>query len=213
MVLIDKEKRRLTITLLYVGPAGAGKRSSLRCLGERLQSPVVALRQGAGIGFAVDARLFRSGPLDYECLLRAICVPRLPLFPQEFQSCLSEVDGLIFVADSQLRRLEANQRALDELRSGLRTMGQSLEQIPHAFQWNKCEMPDALLPQDLERRFNPLGVLSATSTALLNLHVFDLMLALYNETLERMGFDLTGFRYSETLLKKAVGRKRWPPNE
>lgn len=213
MVLIDGKHRSLTFTIMYVGPGGAGKRTSLRGIAESWKRPVETRQLTRSLCSYVESPAETRGPLGFRVSLRLQCPRRLPLFRRELEACFREVDGLIFVADSQLRKLYANQKALAELNSALELLGRSLGQMPHAFQWNKCEMPDAILPQDLERRLNQHKAPSLSTTALLNLNVTRLLSEFTGQIVERMGMNLTSGKYRLERLRKAVGRKRWPLNE
>ncbi|MDF1662496.1 MAG: hypothetical protein P1V97_12035 [Planctomycetota bacterium] len=209
----EGKDRSLTIKIMYVGPVGAGRRTSLRAIGELWKQPVQCEARSWGPVSFVESAVLLRGPTGLDIGLRVECPWRVPQLPKEFAACFAEVDGLIFVADSQLRSLEANQRALNDLNSGFERVGRSLGRIPHAFQWNKCEMPDAILPQDLGRRLNRHGAPSASSTALLNLNVTELLLEHSGQIIERLGMTLPPEKYSVERLRKAVGRKRWPLNE
>jgi mutual gliding-motility protein MglA len=60
---------------------------------------------------------------------------------------LKGVDGVIFVADSQIARIEANLESLDNLRGNLIEQGYSLDDLPYVVQYNKRDMP-AIAPVD-----------------------------------------------------------------
>lgn len=213
MVLIDGKQRRLTITFIYVGPEGAGRRTSLRSIAERWRTPVRTRQRVWGRSSFVESGTILQGPTGFKIGLRVLCPWRLPLNPRPFESCFSAVDGVIFVADSQLRMLESNQEALIKLNAGLETIGRPLSQIAHGFQWNKCEMPDAILAQDLDRRLNRYHAPTISSTALLSLNVTGLLFDLGRQIVERQGMELSQDQYQIERLRKAVGRKRWPLNE
>jgi signal recognition particle receptor subunit beta len=71
---------------------------------------------------------------------------------------LKGVDGLVFVADSQASRAEANIEAMHNLYENLETYGYELDKIPFAIQYNKRDMPGVLSMADLRAQINPLGV-------------------------------------------------------
>ena len=70
---------------------------------------------------------------------------------------LKNADGVVFVADSQNDRMEANQESLDDLRDNLQVQALDIETIPLVFQWNKRDLPNAATPDELSRVLNKWG--------------------------------------------------------
>ena len=71
---------------------------------------------------------------------------------------LKGVDGVIFVADSQTERMEANIEAMHNLYENLDSYGYDLTTIPFAMQYNKRDLPNAMPMADLRAQLNPMGV-------------------------------------------------------
>jgi len=73
---------------------------------------------------------------------------------------LRGVDGVVFVADSQQERVDANIEAIDNLAANLQEHGYDLHQIPYVLQLNKRDLPNALpvetLKKELVRRKEPV---------------------------------------------------------
>ena len=72
---------------------------------------------------------------------------------------LKGVDGVVFVADSQEERFEANLESLDNLRSNLREQGYEPERVPMVIQYNKRDLPNAVALAELKEALNPDGKL------------------------------------------------------
>ena len=68
------------------------------------------------------------------------------------------VDGVIFVADSQAERMEANIEAMHNLYENPDSYGYDLTTIPFAVQYNKRDLPNAMSRADLRARLNPMGM-------------------------------------------------------
>ena len=68
------------------------------------------------------------------------------------------VDGVIFVADSQAERMEANIEAMHNLYENPDSYGYDLTTIPFAVQYNKRDLPDAMSTADLRAKLNPMGM-------------------------------------------------------
>ena len=91
---------------------------------------------------------------------------------------LKGVDGVVFVADSQISKMEANQTSLESLRVNLVEQGFSLDEIPYVIQYNKRDMQEIASVEELRALLNPTGVLDFESIALTGTGVFDTVKAI-----------------------------------
>ena len=71
---------------------------------------------------------------------------------------LKGVDGVVFVADSQIERMEANIESLENLRTNLTEQGYDLDKLPYVIQYNKRDLPNAAPLDELRRALNPHAV-------------------------------------------------------
>jgi len=83
------------------------------------------------------------------------------------------VDGLVFVADSQATRAEANIESMHNLYDNLETYGYDLQTIPFAIQYNKRDMPNLLSVDELRAQINPMGVPDFEGVAIEGKGVFE----------------------------------------
>ncbi|HEX7451475.1 MAG TPA: GTPase domain-containing protein, partial [Polyangiaceae bacterium] len=90
---------------------------------------------------------------------------------------LKGVDGVIFVADSQMERLEANEESVENLRTNLAEQGYSLEKIPYVIQYNKRDLPNAVSVEELRPLINPMNVPDFEANARSGVGVFDTLKA------------------------------------
>ncbi|HLV66734.1 MAG TPA: GTPase domain-containing protein, partial [Polyangiaceae bacterium] len=90
---------------------------------------------------------------------------------------LKGVDGVIFVADSQYERLEANQESVDNLRTNLAEQGYSLDKIPYVIQYNKRDLPNVVPVEELRALLNPMGVPDFEANARSGMGVFETLRA------------------------------------
>jgi signal recognition particle receptor subunit beta len=90
---------------------------------------------------------------------------------------LKGVDGVVFVADSQLARIEANQESVENLRTNLAEQGYSLEKIPYVIQYNKRDLPEIGTVPELRQMLNPLGAPDFEGIARTGVGVFDTLKA------------------------------------
>ena len=85
-------------------------------------------------------------------------VPGQVFYDASRKLILKGVDGVIFVADSQFERLEANQESLDNLRTNLAEQGYDIDRIPYVVQYNKRDLPNAVDVEELRGLLNPGGL-------------------------------------------------------
>ena len=86
---------------------------------------------------------------------------------------LKGVDGVVFVADSQIARMEANAESLENLRTNLAEQGYSLDKIPYVIQYNKRDMPGVAPVDELRLLLNPNNVPDYEGVASTGIGVFE----------------------------------------
>jgi hypothetical protein len=85
------------------------------------------------------------------------------------------VDGVIFVADSQAERMEANIEAIHNLYENPDSYGYDLTTIPFAVQCNKRDLPNTMSMADLRVKLNPMGVRDCEGVAIEGRGVFEML--------------------------------------
>jgi signal recognition particle receptor subunit beta len=90
---------------------------------------------------------------------------------------LKGVDGVVFVADSQIERMEANVESLDNLRINLADQGYDLDKLPCVVQYNKRDLPNAAPLAEMKRLLNPNGVPDFEACATVGKGVFETLKA------------------------------------
>ena len=85
-------------------------------------------------------------------------VPGQVFYDASRKLILKGVDGVVFVADSQVERTEANIESVENLRTNLQEQGYDLDKIPYVIQYNKRDLPNAAPLEELENLLNPRGV-------------------------------------------------------
>jgi len=104
-------------------------------------------------------------------------VPGQVFYDASRKLILKGVDGVIFVADSQLERLEANEESVENLRTNLAEQGYSLEKIPYVIQYNKRDLPNAVSVEELRQVLNPGTIPDFEAVARTGVVVFDTLKA------------------------------------
>lgn len=143
MVSTNYAARELTCKIAYWGPPFAGKRTNFEQLLERAPSAARARPAfTAGAPFCFDLGPVQLGARQVEFQLWTISSQ--VILDQNKGQLLRDVDGLVFVADSQDGRMDANREALEELRAEFEARGRDLAALPFVLQLNKRDAPTAL---------------------------------------------------------------------
>ena len=163
MSFINYMAREINCKIVYYGPGLCGKTTNLQYIYKRTNPEA----KGKMISLATETErtlFFDFLPLSlgeirgFKTRFHLYTVPGQVFYDASRKLILKGVDGVIFVADSQLERLEANQESLDNLRTNLAEHGYSLDKIPYVIQYNKRDLPNALTVEELRGLLNPIGV-------------------------------------------------------
>ena len=182
MSFINYMAREINCKIVYYGPGLCGKTTNLQYIYKRTNPDA----KGKMISLATETErtlFFDFLPLSlgeirgFKTRFHLYTVPGQVFYDASRKLILKGVDGVIFVADSQLERLEANQESLDNLRTNLAEHGYSLEKIPYVIQYNKRDLPNALPLEELRQLLNPFGVLDYEASARTGQGVFETLKA------------------------------------
>jgi signal recognition particle receptor subunit beta len=96
------------------------------------------------------------------------------------------VDGIVFVADSQTSRYDANIESLYNLHENLEEYKLKIKDLPFVIQYNKRDMPDVIPVEELEQELNPDGYPSVEAVAIKGVGVFDTLKAVAKGILQKL---------------------------
>ena len=182
MSFINYMAREINCKIVYYGPGLCGKTTNLQYIYERTNPDA----KGKMISLATETErtlFFDFLPVDlgtirgFKTRFHLYTVPGQVFYDASRKLILKGVDGVIFVADSQIERLEANQESLDNLRTNLAEQGYSLEKLPYVIQYNKRDLPNAVEVPELRELLNPTGVPDYEANARSGMGVFDTLKA------------------------------------
>ena len=178
MSMINYASREINCKIVYYGTGLGGKTTNL----EYIYSRVNPDTKGKMISLATESErtlFFDFLPIDlgevrgFKTRFHLYTVPGQVYYNASRRLILKGVDGLVFVADSQASRAEANIEAMHNLYENLETYGYELEKIPFAIQYNKRDMPNVLPVTELRAQINPMGVPDFEGTAVEGKGVFE----------------------------------------
>jgi signal recognition particle receptor subunit beta len=91
---------------------------------------------------------------------------------------LKGVDGVVFVADSQVERMEANIESFENLRQNLKEQGYDLDTLPLVVQFNKRDLPNVVSVEEINKAINHRNVPSFEAVAPEGVGVFETLKAI-----------------------------------
>src|SRR5690606_20950759 len=182
MSFINYMAREINCKIVYYGPGLCGKTTNLQHIYERTNPEA----KGKMISLATEKErtlFFDFLPLalgeirGFKTRFHLYTVPGQVFYDASRKLILKGVDGVIFVADSQYERLEANQESVDNLRTNLAEQGYSLDKIPYVIQYNKRDLPNVVPVEELRALLNPMGVPGFEANARSGMGVFETLRA------------------------------------
>jgi signal recognition particle receptor subunit beta len=161
--MINYASREINCKVVYYGTGLGGKTTNL----EHIYSRVNPDTKGKMISLATETErtlFFDFLPLDlgevkgFKTRFHLYTVPGQVYYNASRRLILKGVDGIVFVADSQKERAEANIEAMHNLYENLESYGYDLATIPFVIQYNKRDLPNILEVDTLRAQLNPSGV-------------------------------------------------------
>ena len=163
MSFINYASREINCKIVYYGPGLCGKTTNLQFVYQKTAPEA----KGKMISLATETErtlFFDFLPLalgeirGFKTRFHLYTVPGQVFYDASRKLILKGVDGVVFVADSQEERMDANIESLENLRINLEEQGYDLDKIPYVIQYNKRDLPNIVLVEELRRELNPIGV-------------------------------------------------------
>ncbi|PKN12047.1 MAG: gliding-motility protein MglA [Deltaproteobacteria bacterium HGW-Deltaproteobacteria-4] len=163
MSFINYASREINCKIVYYGPGLCGKTTNLQHVYQKTAPDA----KGKMISLATETErtlFFDFLPLalgeirGFKTRFHLYTVPGQVFYDASRKLILKGVDGVVFVADSQEERFDANIESLDNLRINLEEQGYDLDKIPFVVQYNKCDLPNVTPLEELRALLNPRGV-------------------------------------------------------
>jgi signal recognition particle receptor subunit beta len=174
MAELDETERKLTIKLVYYGPALSGKTTNLTRLHDLLfpdlKGEIMALetQNDRTLFFDLLPLGFRT-PDGYLIKLKIYTVPGQVVHDSTRKAVLSRADGVVFVADSQTSQGVNNAESFQNLEENVRRVGLDFDTMPIVVQFNKRDLPNILGEEEIRQRWYatpwPLVMASALTGA------------------------------------------------
>lgn len=193
MSLVNFTTREITCKIVYYGPGRSGKTTNL----QYIYGQVPDDRRGRMVSLATqtDRTLFFDFlPLElgsisgFTTKFQLYTVPGQVYYNATRKLVLQGADGVVFVADSQIRQLDENLESLQNLHQNVLEHGIDIRTLPMVMQFNKQDLPRELIlaPQELDDALNFRGAQTLSADALHGQGVFETLKAISAEVLRKL---------------------------
>jgi signal recognition particle receptor subunit beta len=182
MSFINYSSREINCKIVYYGPGLCGKTTNLQYVYAKTNPEA----KGKMISLATETErtlFFDFLPLSlgeirgFKTRFHLYTVPGQVFYDASRKLILKGVDGVVFVADSQIERMEANLESVENLRVNLAEQGYELAKIPYVVQYNKRDLPNIATLEELHRLINPRNSPEFQAVAPTPVGVFDTLKA------------------------------------
>ena len=188
MSFINYSNREINCKIVYYGPGMCGKTTNLQFVYKKTAPNA----KGKMISLATETErtlFFDFLPLalgeirGFKTRFHLYTVPGQVFYDASRKLILKGVDGVVFVADSQKDRIDANLESLENLKVNLKEQGYSLDELPFVIQYNKRDLPNVSSVEELRKLLNPTGVPDFEAVAAQGKGVFETLKAVAKQVL------------------------------
>lgn len=182
MPMTNYAGREVNCKILYCGPGLGGKTTNIEYVHRRVdprnRGKLISLATRQGSTLLFDFLALDLGVVGgLRTRFHLYTVPGQAYFEGRRRPLLKGVDGVVFVADSQIDRDEANAEAMQSLYETLDAGGYDVSRLPLVIQYNKRDLPGILAVEELRAHLNPAGVPDFESVATEGKGVFETLAA------------------------------------
>lgn len=195
MPVVDTKKRQINCKLVYYGTGLGGKTTNLRYIHKKSnpkqRGKMLSLETESERTLFFDFFPLAAGKLrGLDLRFSFYTVPGQSFYNLTRKRILKDVDGIVFVCDSQLDREEANVDSYLNLQENLQEHKIDLATFPHVIQYNKRDMEDITPVEEMRKEINTFGVPDFEASALEGTGVFETLKAIVKLTTDRVKKDL-----------------------
>lgn len=191
MTFINYASREINCKIVYYGPGLCGKTTNLQYIFDstapQARGKLISLATETDRTLFFDFMPLELGTVrGFKTRFHLYTVPGQVFYDASRKLILKGVDGVVFVADSQEERMDANIESLYNLEENLRAQGYDPEKIPYVLQLNKRDLPNVLPLQEMtaELRRNGEPVVEAVASS--GPGVFDTLKAVAKQVLTEL---------------------------
>jgi signal recognition particle receptor subunit beta len=191
MSFINYSSREINCKIVYYGPGLCGKTTNLQWIYSKtnpdLKGKMISLATETERTLFFDFLPLALGQIrGFKTRFHLYTVPGQVFYDASRKLILKGVDGVVFVADSQIERMEANVESLENLRVNLGEQGYDLDRLPYVIQYNKRDLPNAAPLDEIRRLLNPRGLPDFEACATKGTGVFETLKAVARSVLREL---------------------------
>jgi len=188
MSFINYSAREINCKIVYYGPGLCGKTTNLQVIYKKTRpdskGKMITLATETERTLFFDFLPIALGDIKgFKTRFHLYTVPGQIFYDASRKLILKGVDGIVFVADSQVERMDANIESFDNMKTNLEEQGYKLEQIPYVIQYNKRDLPDIVPVSELKQVLNTTGVPDFEAVAFDGTGVFETLKAVVKQVL------------------------------
>ena len=162
MTFINYASREINCKIVYYGPGLCGKTTNLQYIFDstapQARGKLISLATETDRTLFFDFMPLELGTVrGFKTRFHLYTVPGQVFYDASRKLILKGVDGVVFVADSQEERMDANIESLYNLEENLQSQGYDLMKIPYVLQLNKRDLPNAMAIPDLTKQLQRKG--------------------------------------------------------
>jgi signal recognition particle receptor subunit beta len=182
MSFINYSSREINCKIVYYGPGLCGKTTNLQFIYNKtnpdLKGKMISLATETERTLFFDFLPLALGQIrGFKTRFHLYTVPGQVFYDASRKLILKGVDGVVFVADSQVERMEANLESLENLRLNLTEQGADIDRTPYVVQYNKRDLPNAAPLDEMQRALNPGALPDFEACATVGKGVFETLKA------------------------------------
>jgi len=191
MSFINYATKEINFKIVYYGPGLCGKTTNLQYIYDQTEPE----RKGKIISLATETErtlFFDFMPLKlgeikgFKVRLHLYTVPGQIFYDASRKLILKGADGVVFVADSQKDRMDANLDSLENLIDNLKENNLDYETIPIVMQWNKRDLPDVESVEVMDKLLNTRKVEAFEAVAIKGIGVYETLIAISKAVMMKM---------------------------
>lgn len=190
MVSINYSAREVCCKIVYYGPGLSGKTTNLQYVHTKVpqntRGKLISLATEADRTLYFDFLPINIGTINgFQAKFQLYTVPGQVYYNATRKLVLRGVDGVVFVADSQVDKMDENIESLANLEENLLEYGYDINQLPIVIQYNKRDLPNVMSLDELNAKLNPKGRPTFEASATIGNGVFDTLKMIIKIVLDR----------------------------
>jgi signal recognition particle receptor subunit beta len=191
MTFINYASREINCKIVYYGPGLCGKTTNLQYIydstAQEAKGKLISLATETDRTLFFDFMPLELGTVrGFKTRFHLYTVPGQVYYDASRKLILKGVDGVVFVADSQEERFDANIESLYNLEENLAAQGYDLMKIPYVLQLNKRDLPNIVPLEDLVNELRRKDEPVFEAVAMNGTGVFDTLKAVAKQVLTEL---------------------------